>query len=168
MKPTALDRMTARILTTNPARGLSFSRWIVTPLLANIVFPEFFGPYAVGIFAPWIVVAALCCELLVFWAFQLRVAVWWLIVIAFLTANAVSTVIGWFLFGFVIPDVKFGRAGWLIAFIPAYLVSVVIEYAVYRAFARWRMLSRPFVASLVSNAASYFVIAFCVWRGWAF
>jgi hypothetical protein len=100
----------------------------------------------------------------VFCAFQLRVAVWWLIVIAFLTANAVSTVVGFFLFGFVIPDVKLGRS-LLSAFIPAYLLSIVVEYAVYRVFTRWRMLARPFVASLVSNAASYFVIAFCVWKG---
>src|SRR4029077_7594938 len=105
-------------------------------------------------------------ELLVFWAFQLRIAVWWLIAIAFLTANALSTVVGFFLFGFVIPDVKVGHSLFS-AFIPAYLLSVVIEYGVYRAFAHWCTLARPFIASLTSNAASYFVIAFCVWRGWA-
>jgi hypothetical protein len=135
-------------------------------MLANIVFPAFFAPYAVSALTPWIGAVALGCELLVFFAFQVRFAAWWLIVIAFLTANAASTVVGFFLFGFVIPDVKLDRA-WLIAFIPAYLLSVVIEYAVYREFTRWRMLARPFVASLVSNVASYFVIAFCVWRGWA-
>jgi len=135
-------------------------------MLANIVFPAFFAPYAVSALTPWIGAVALACELLVFFAFQVRFAAWWLIIIAFLTANVASTVVGFFLFGFVIPDVKLDRL-WSIAFIPAYLLSVVIEYAVYRAFTRWRMLARPLVASLVSNAASYFVIAFCVWRGWA-
>ena len=135
-------------------------------VIANIVFPAFFAPYAVSALTPWIGVVALGCELVVLFAFQFRVAAWWLVIIAFLTANTVSTVVGFILFGFVVPDVPLSRL-WLIAFVPAYALSVVIEYAVYRAFSRWRELSRPFVASLASNTMSYFVIAFCVWRGWA-
>jgi hypothetical protein len=135
-------------------------------MLANIVFPAVFAPYAVSTLTPWIGAVALACEFLVFFAFQIRFAAWWLIVIAFLAANAVSTIVGFILFGFVIPDVPLGRV-WLIAFVPAYLLSVVIEYAVYRGFRRWRTLPRPFVTSFVSNAASYAVIVFCVWRGWA-
>ena len=135
-------------------------------MLANIVFPAFFAPYAVSALTPWIGAVALVCEFVVFFAFQIRFAPWWLIGIAFVTANVVSTALGFLLFGFLIPDIPLGRA-WLIAFIPAYLLSVVIEYGVYREFRRWRTLPRPFVASLVSNAASYAVIVFCVWRGWA-
>ena len=134
--------------------------------LANVVFPAFFAPYAVSALTPWIGVVALGCEFVVFSAFQFRFAAWWFIVITFLAANAVSTIVGFILFGFVIPDVPLDRV-WLIAFVPAYLLSVVIEYAVYRAFTRWRMLARPFVPSVASNTTSYFVIAFCVWRGWA-
>jgi hypothetical protein len=135
-------------------------------MLSNIVFPAFFAPYAISALTPWIGVVALACEFLVFFAFQIRFAAWWLIVIAFLAGNAVSTVVGVILFGFVIPDFPLDRV-WLIAFVPAYLLSVVIEYAVYREFSRRRTLTRPFVTSLVSNAASYAVIVFCVWRGWA-
>ena len=135
-------------------------------VLANVVFPAFFAPYAVSTLTPWIGVVALGCEFAVFSAFQFRFAAWWFIIIAFLTANAVSTIVGFILFGFVIPDAPLGRV-WLIAFVPAYLLSVVIEYVVYRAFTRWHMLGRPFVASLASNTTSYLVIAFCVWRGWA-
>jgi hypothetical protein len=138
----------------------------VNVIFANVVFPAFFAPYAVSALTPWIGVVALGCEFLVFCAFQFRFLAWWLIIIAFLTANSVSTIAGFLLFGFLIPDVPLGRV-WLIAFLPAYLLSVVIEYAVYRAFARWGMLARPFIASLVSNTTSYFVIAFCVWKGWA-
>jgi hypothetical protein len=138
----------------------------VNLIVANVVFPAFFAPYAISTLTPWIGAVALGCEFVVFFAFQFRFAAWWLIIIAFLTANAVSTIVGFVLFGFVIPDVPLDRV-WLIAFAPAYLLSVVIEYAVYRTFVRWRMLGRPFVASLVSNTTSYLVIAFCVWRGWA-
>jgi hypothetical protein len=135
-------------------------------MLANIVFPAFFAPYAISALTPWIGVGALACEFLVFFASQIRFAAWWLIIIAFVTANVVSTAFGFVLFGLLIPDIPLGRA-WLIAFIPAYLLSVVIEYAIYREFRRWRTLPRPFVTSFVSNAASYAVIVFCVWRGWA-
>jgi hypothetical protein len=138
----------------------------VNVIFANVVFPAFFAPYAVSTLTPWIGVVALACEFIAFSAFQFRFAAWWLIIVAFLAANAVSTMVGFFLFGFVIPDIPLGRV-WLIAFVPAYLLSVVIEYAVYRAFTRWRILVRPFVASLASNTTSYFVIAFCAWKGWA-
>ena len=135
-------------------------------MFGNIVFPAFFAPYAVSILTPWIGAVALGCEFTVLFALQFRFAAWWLIVIAFLTANGVSAIIGFILFGFLIPDVPLGRV-WLIALVPAYLLSVVIEYVVYRAFTRWRMLDRPFLASFASNSASYLVIAFCVWSGWA-
>jgi hypothetical protein len=138
----------------------------VNVTFANVVFPAFLAPYAVSILTPWIGAVALGCEFVVLFAFQFRCAAWWLIIVVFLTANAVSGIIGFILFGFLIPDVPLGRA-WLIALVPAYLLSVVIEYAVYRAFMRWRMLARPFLASVASNGASYLVIAFCVWRGWA-
>jgi hypothetical protein len=138
----------------------------VNLIFANVVFPAFFAPYAASTLTPWIGVAALCCELAVFSAFQFALATWWFIIVAFLTANAVSTIVGFILFGFVIPDAPLGRV-WLIAFVPAYLLSVIIEYAVYRAFTRWRTLCRPFVASLASNTMSYLVIAFSVWTGWA-
>jgi hypothetical protein len=68
-------------------------------MLANIVFPAFFAPYAISALTPWIGVVALACEFLVFFAFQIRSAAWWLIVIAFLAANAVSTIVGVILFG---------------------------------------------------------------------
>jgi hypothetical protein len=138
----------------------------VNTIFANVVFPAFFAPYAISTLTPWIGVVALGCEFIVLFAFQFRFAAWWFIILAFLTANVASAIVGFILFGFLIPDVPLGRV-WLIAFVPSYLFSVVIEYAVYRAFTRWRMLARPFVASLTSNTMSYLVIAFCVWRGWA-
>jgi hypothetical protein len=72
----------------------------VNVIFANVVFPAFFAPYAVGTLTPSIAIAALCCELVVFSAFQFRFAAWWFIIVAFLTANAVSTIIGFILFGF--------------------------------------------------------------------
>jgi hypothetical protein len=138
----------------------------VNVIFANVIFPVFLAPYAVSILTPWIGAVALGCEFVVLFAFQFRFAAWWLIIVAFLTANAVSAIIGFILFGFLIPDVPLGRV-WIIALVPAYLLSVIIEYAVYRALTRWRRLVRPFLASFASNSASYLVIAFCVWKGWA-
>jgi hypothetical protein len=57
----------------------------VTALVANIVFRAF---------APWIEMIALGCDFVAFSAFQIRSAAWWLIAIAFLTANVVSAIVG--------------------------------------------------------------------------
>ena len=82
---------------------------MVTPLLANIVFPAFFLPYAVSIFNSWIPAVALGCE--------------------FLAANTASTIIGFVLCGLIPVPVDAIRPAWgFIAFVPAYLLTVLIEY----------------------------------------
>jgi hypothetical protein len=134
----------------------------VTALLANIVFPAF------SIFNPWIPAVALGCEFLAFVPFQFRIAPWWLIVLAFLAANAASTIIGFVVCDLIPVPVAAIRPAWgFIAFVPAYLLTVLIEYDVYRRVARWRALARPLAASVTTNAVSYSFIALACWRHWA-
>jgi hypothetical protein len=133
-------------------------------MLADVIFPLFDLPYMGGIFSPAFAVGALVCELFVFYAFQFRTAPFWMVLAAVLSANLVSTLVGFFGLAFL-PSPENGPH-WLIylTFIVAWALSVIIEYGVYFAVPRWRRFSHLFLAVAVSNLASYFVLALATWH----
>jgi ABC-type thiamin/hydroxymethylpyrimidine transport system permease subunit len=133
-------------------------------VLANVVFPIFLLPYVAGIFAPGFAAAALLCEILMFYAFQFRASSFWLVLLAVIAANVVSTLIGFFVLGFL-PSPEHGPH-WLvyIIFLVAWALSVAIEYGVYFAVPRWRRFSQLLPAVALSNVASYLVLALALWH----
>jgi hypothetical protein len=133
-------------------------------MLADVMFPLFDVPYMGGVFSPGYAVAALICEFFVFYAFQFRTASFWIVLVAVLAANVVSTLIGFFGLAFL-PSPEHGPR-WLIffAFFVAWALSVGIEYGVYFAVPRWRRFSHLLLSVAVSNLASYFVLALAVWH----
>jgi uncharacterized protein YacL len=143
----------------------------VKPLLADVSFPFFFMPYAAGLFAPWLVAIALLVEFGVFYSFQRGTAKWQGVAIGVLSANLVSAVAGCLLFLTIHEPQKFLNTPlpFFSSFIPAFLLSILIEYGVYVAARPWRRFSRLFVATTVSNVASYAILgagACLLWRIW--
>ena len=133
-------------------------------LLANVVFPLFDLPYMGGIFQPWLAAAALVGECITFYAFQFRTAPFWLVLVAVVAANIVSTLVGFLGLAFL-PSPENGPH-WLVylTFIVAWALSVAIEYGVYLAVPRWRRFQHLFLVTVVSNAVSYGILGIAVWR----
>ena len=137
------------------------------PFLADVWFPFFFIPYLAGLFAPWLAGVALLSEATTFYAFQRGAARWWIVAIAVVCANVVSAAAGFFLFWNIHETPKtLDKAPLLFSFIPAFLLSVFIEYAVYMAVPRWRRFSRLFTATAVSNVVSYAILGIGAWLLW--
>jgi hypothetical protein len=133
------------------------------PLLSDVWLPVFLEPYIAGLSLPWLAGLAMFGEVATFYAFQFRTAAWWVVVIAVIAANVVSTVAGYCLLLIMPQPAHPSLTPWgtlpFISFIPAYVLSVAIEYGVYVAVPPWRQFSRLFAATVVSNAVSYGVLA---------
>jgi hypothetical protein len=139
----------------------------VKPLLADVWLPWFLTPYLAGLFAPWLAGIALLGEAATFYVFQRHAARWWVVAIAVLCTNLVSAIVGYLLF-LNIPDPPRTLVKSLpfLSFIPAFLLSVAIEYGVYVAVPPWRRFSRLFTATTISNVVSYAILGVGAWLLW--
>ena len=120
-------------------------------VLANVIFPMFLTPYAMALLLPVYGAAALLGEIVAFCFLQFRAAPLWLLVIAVLTANIVSTAIGYPL-ALVLPSpAEWGKVLAVVACLVMWGLSIGIEYCVYLAVPRWRRLPRLLCGALLSQ-----------------
>jgi hypothetical protein len=149
-------------------------------MFADVIFPVFSTPYLMALFMPWLLVPALIAEIFVFKLFFFRASMADN-VITVLGANAASWFVGILLL-IVLPlpsglhqtlgrpEVKLDTTLLPWAFALAFVVSIVIETAVWWAARRPLRSTRLVIANAVANAASYAVLlsgAFFI-GGWHF
>jgi hypothetical protein len=140
-------------------------------ILADIIYPAFFHPYAVQLFMPLTGVAALTTEVVVF-VIAYRKMSFPFLFLSVLSANVVSSVVGIFLAS-VLPsglDEQFAAHGlataqtheWVLlaalSWFAAAVISILIEYPVLRWLTRKHVLRRLFLTVVIANTASYVVL----------
>lgn len=142
--------------------------------IANVIIPAFSVPYTAALLFPVAGISVLIAETAVFKLTHQTVA-WWKSAFLVLGMNAVSTVIGFIISAFL-PDGLEPRlmgsgehAVWIsqpgdnwttlmyIAFPVAYVLSILIEYAVVRMMKRIP-IDRPFRTVAFANTLSYILL----------
>jgi hypothetical protein len=139
-------------------------------MLANVIIPAFGVPYALFRFAPWIAGLVFLIETAViapFFRKGKRRWAWGAVALA----NIGSYLVGFLFFGLVdLPtgiDPTYGREQYdtqylpewemyvLIAFVLAYVASVLVEAVILRLFRKQMRYGNSLICSIVVNAASY-------------
>jgi hypothetical protein len=143
-------------------------------LVADVIFPVFWAPYLVWFF-PLATGLAVLSEIIVF-KLRYRSASVFRIAIVAIIANIVSWVVGGVLTG-ILPtsltpkivdivrdhDSLTSPGQWygiyiFCSFVGALILSVVIEYGVWRAFRLFIPLDRLFVTCAIANVTSYIIL----------
>jgi len=133
-------------------------------LIANVILPAFGQPYLAGLVSPLAWVAALSSELIVAKAVHHQVSLDRLIPVVAL-ANVASWVVGFASSPFLPSGMDFSQGPprlspqWallvVLAFVVAYLVSILVEWVVCRRLARDLPSRRWLLASWLMNTVSY-------------
>ncbi|MCQ4166906.1 hypothetical protein [Tahibacter harae] len=137
------------------------------PASANVIFPAFAAPYLAPVIAPWLIAAVLAIETAVLLYRERHLQLGGAFFLTLLT-NVVSWIAGMLLAATVFPSgivhdpvrpgPQFGMLLWF-AFPAALVLSILIEAAVLKLFARWLGLRTPLQTMLIANAASYLPVA---------
>jgi hypothetical protein len=139
--------------------------------VADVIFPAFYTPYVVQIFYPLAAIMALCAEVIFYrwWSKDTRLG---RLILMVVVVNIVSSVSG-MLVASCLPtgyNPAFHSArsgpwrgpGWnalaTIAWIVAFIVSVLIEWPLVLLFRRMVAIPRAFLGVLFANASSYVVL----------
>jgi hypothetical protein len=134
-------------------------------VLANLIFPAFTAPYIAPLLFPIAGIAAIVAETVVFKLLNWHLGLGRILGLVVL-ANVASGAVG-YLIALVLPSGLVGEPHdvyVILSFVPAWVLSILIEYRVVRAFAQWVTVPRPFSTVAWANTASYltlFVVA--VW-----
>jgi hypothetical protein len=130
--------------------------------LANVIWPTFLTPWVYAAFMPWVGIWIVASEAITA-AVLHRGARWKQWALWVLVANAISSVLGAIagvVFSFVPGDannLESDRAYlWVVlSFVLAFIVSVLVEFGVYRERRQRLFSSSPLRTSLICNAVSY-------------
>ena len=136
--------------------------------IADVIFPAFYAPYVAQIFSPLAALAALATEIFFYrwWSKEARIG---RLAVVVVVANVASSVVGMIIAAYLPtgynPAFPRGSQGpwhapeWIqlatIAWVLAFLVSIVIEWPVLVLFRRFVRIPRALLASTFANAASY-------------
>jgi hypothetical protein len=139
--------------------------------VADVIFPAFYTPYVVQLLRPIAAVAGLTAEFLFYF--------WWngkphpgrlatLVIVANVASSVTGVVIASFLpTGYNPAFRSTGRGPWhdaswnnlaIIAWVFAFVISVLIEWPIVVAFRRFVVVPRAFAAVVFANATSYLVL----------
>ncbi len=135
-------------------------------MLADVVFPLFFTPYAMAFLLPVYGIAALLAEIVTFCGLQFRAAPLWQLVIAVLVANLVSTAVGFPLTAFLPSPAQWGKTLAVCSFPLLWALSIAIEYGVYYAVPRWRRLPHLFRTVVIANSVGYAILLVAMFHAW--
>jgi hypothetical protein len=155
-------------------------------LLADVIFPAFQAPYVASLLLPVAGISAIVVEIVVFWLLNRHVGVGKIVVLV-VAANLVSGLVGFFLAAVLpsglVPRVVGSVNGrpfrssqpgpyfetyMALSFFMAFVLSVVIEYAVVWLLLGWAKVVRPFRTVTLANLASYVVLVAVAWFWIAF
>lgn len=125
----------------------------MTHLIADVALPVLW-PWRAG---RWCDFGALVAEAIVFCFITTGGARLWSRVLAVVTANILSLVVGVFV-AFVLWPPGWHLLHFAAYFLMAWALSVGIEYGVYLCVPPWRRLPHLFRAVILSNLASYAII----------
>ncbi len=141
-------------------------------LLADVIFPAFAAPYLARLTLP-AGISAIVAEIAVFCVFNRHLTLRKIFFVVML-ANVVSGVIG-FILAFVLPDGLVPTVGgrpWqsveagpqfgtyvILSFFVAFVLSVIIEYAVVRLCVIYARVDKPLVTVSLTNVVSYVTLA---------
>jgi Ca2+/Na+ antiporter len=143
---------------------------------ADMIFPVFTTPYLLVVFFPWAAALALISEMIVFWRFYPDMRRWRLIA-GVLGANAFSWFVGIGIASYLLPN-----GSWydpmtrahvyiqpypVLSFVVALLLSIILEYAVWRLISRKKPMPLLGKANAIANVVSYAVLIGC-WIGFSF
>jgi hypothetical protein len=139
--------------------------------IADVIFPAFYTPYVTQIFFPLAAIMALCTEA-IFYKWWCKEASVGRIVVVVLVVNIASSAAGMLIASYLPtgynPAFQSARSGpwsgpgWnalaTLAWIVAFIVSVLIEWPLVLLFRRMVRIPRAFLAVLFANACSYVVL----------
>jgi hypothetical protein len=140
-------------------------------VFADMIFPLFTLPYDIFLGAPLMIIAALLVEGGVFFWMRPSIGTW-RIVAGTLGANALSWVCGMVLFTVLpLPNIgsyyemapnarglHYGPGAVLLSFLVAFVLSVLLEFPVWRLVVRKMPGMKVFVPTVVANVASYLLL----------
>jgi hypothetical protein len=148
-------------------------------LVAEVIIPAFEAPYLAPLLFPLAGLAAIAVEVLVFWLLNKHLSATKIIAIV-VAANVTSGVFGFVITAFLptglVPKVADAekhfnimepgplfRTYLLLSFLAAFVLSVLIEYAVVRRCEEWARTDRPFRTVTLANLAGYATLMAVAW-----
>jgi hypothetical protein len=139
--------------------------------IADVIFPAFYTPYVAQAFYPLAAIMALCAEVIFYrcWSKDTRVG---RLILMVIVVNVVSSAAGMLIASYLptgynpaFQSVRGGPwngPGWnalaTMAWIVAFIISVLVEWPLVLLFGRTVRIPRAFLAVLFANACSYVVL----------
>jgi hypothetical protein len=134
--------------------------------LADVIFPAFYTPYIAQIFYPIAAITGLGAEVVFYrwWSKDDRLG---RIILVVVVANVSSSAVGMLIAAYLPNGYNPGRGRWngpawrelaTVAWVVAFVVSVLIEWPLVLLFRRFLRIRRTFLAVLLANASTYVVL----------
>ena len=139
--------------------------------IADVIFPAFYAPYVIQLLVPVAAIAALASEVAFYrwWSKDQRLG---RLIVVVVIANVLSSIIG-MVIAYFLPNgynpafPSHSTGPWHgpewdqlaeIAWVVAFLVSILVEWPVLVLFRRFIRIPRTFTAAVFANATSYVVL----------